>query len=51
MESKDYERHSETIIIPPAHVALRCDNRLPIRGLRMYIILRLLIPHLLGLAL
>jgi hypothetical protein len=22
MESKDYERHSETIIIPPAHVAL-----------------------------
>jgi hypothetical protein len=29
MESKDYERHSETIIIPPAHVALRCDNRLP----------------------
>jgi hypothetical protein len=27
MESKDYERHSETIIIPPAHVALRCDNR------------------------
>jgi hypothetical protein len=31
MESKDYERHSETIItIPPAHVALRCDNRLPI---------------------
>jgi hypothetical protein len=30
MESKDYERHSETIIIPPAHVALRCDNRLPL---------------------
>jgi hypothetical protein len=30
MESKDYERHSETITIPPAHVALRCDNRLPI---------------------
>jgi hypothetical protein len=29
MESKDYERHSDTIIIPPAHVALRCDNRLP----------------------
>jgi hypothetical protein len=27
MESKDYERHSETITIPPAHVALRCDNR------------------------
>jgi hypothetical protein len=23
-----YERHTETIIIPPAHVALRCDNRL-----------------------
>jgi hypothetical protein len=30
MESKDYERHFETIIIPPAHVALRCENRLPI---------------------
>jgi hypothetical protein len=30
MGSKDYERHSETIIIPPADVALRCDNRLPI---------------------
>jgi hypothetical protein len=30
MESKDYERHSETIIIPPAHVSLRYDNRLPI---------------------
>jgi hypothetical protein len=27
MGSKDYERNSETIIIPPAHVALRCDNR------------------------
>jgi hypothetical protein len=32
MESKDYERHSETITIPPVHVALRCDNRLPIWG-------------------
>jgi hypothetical protein len=30
MESKDYERHSEIITIPPAHVALRYDNRLPI---------------------
>jgi hypothetical protein len=30
MESKNYERHSETITIPPAHVGLRCDNRLPI---------------------
>jgi hypothetical protein len=30
MKSKDYERHSETITIPPAHVALRCDNRLSI---------------------
>jgi hypothetical protein len=30
MESKDYKRHSETIIIPPAHVALRCDHHLPI---------------------
>jgi hypothetical protein len=30
MESKDYEKHSDTIIIPPVHVALRCDNRLPI---------------------
>jgi hypothetical protein len=28
MESKDYERRPETITIPPAHVALRCDNRL-----------------------
>jgi hypothetical protein len=25
-----YERHSETITIPPAHVAPCCDNRLPI---------------------
>jgi hypothetical protein len=25
MESKYYEGHSETIIIPPTHVALRCD--------------------------
>jgi hypothetical protein len=30
MESKDYERHSDTNIFSPAHVALRCDNRLPI---------------------
>jgi hypothetical protein len=30
MESKDYDRHSEIITILPAHVALRCDNRLPI---------------------
>jgi hypothetical protein len=29
MESKDYERHSETIAIPPAHLALRYDNRYP----------------------
>jgi hypothetical protein len=35
MESKDYEGHSETITSPPAHVALRCDIRLPSRGLRM----------------
>jgi hypothetical protein len=27
MESKNYERHTETIIIPPAHVALRCVSR------------------------
>jgi hypothetical protein len=27
MESKDYERYSETITIPPAHFALCCDNR------------------------
>jgi hypothetical protein len=27
VESKDYERHSETLTIPPAHVALRCHNR------------------------
>jgi hypothetical protein len=36
MKSKDYERHSEIITIPPAHVALRYDNRLLIwssRGL------------------
>jgi hypothetical protein len=26
MESKDYEMHSETIIIPPAYVALRCEQ-------------------------
>jgi hypothetical protein len=26
MESKDYERHSETITIPPAHVSPRCDK-------------------------
>jgi hypothetical protein len=32
MESKGYERHSETITTPPAHIALRCDNRLPIWG-------------------
>jgi hypothetical protein len=32
MDSKDYEKHSETITIPPAHVALRCDNRLPHLG-------------------
>jgi hypothetical protein len=25
-----YERHSETVTIPPGHVALRCDSRLPI---------------------
>jgi hypothetical protein len=30
MEFKDYERHSKTITIPPAHVALRGDIRLPI---------------------
>jgi hypothetical protein len=27
MESKDYERHSETITIPPAHVGLRGGGR------------------------
>jgi hypothetical protein len=26
MESKDYERHSETITIPPAHVSIRRQN-------------------------
>jgi hypothetical protein len=31
-ESENYERHSETITIPPAHIALHCDNRLPIWG-------------------
>jgi hypothetical protein len=30
MESEDYERQFETIIIPPVHVTLHCDNRLPI---------------------
>jgi hypothetical protein len=30
MESEDYERHSKTITVPPAHVTLPCDNRLPI---------------------
>jgi hypothetical protein len=28
IESKDYERRPETITMPPAHVALRCDIRL-----------------------
>jgi hypothetical protein len=30
MESENYEKHTETITIPSALVALRCDNRLPI---------------------
>jgi hypothetical protein len=30
MESKDYERHPEAIIIPSAHVAPCCNIRLPI---------------------
>jgi hypothetical protein len=37
MEPKDYERHSETIIIPPAHVAHAVTIAYPFgssRGLR-----------------
>jgi hypothetical protein len=34
MESKDYERHSETIAIPPAHVALIAYPFGSSRGLR-----------------
>jgi hypothetical protein len=36
MESEDYERHSETIVIPPAHVAPCCDNRLSMEAVEGY---------------
>jgi hypothetical protein len=45
MESKDYERYSETIIIPPVHVGLRCDNRLPIWEQPFSVVIRESLNH------